>query len=105
MFTPLQDEKRAPLWSGFPSSGPFHEVITPPNGQLSLRLKLARVDWIGNLLIVGSTAPITMGLTSGGSLYPRSSGRVIRTLCVVGLRLVLSIAYGILFARGIGSIH
>lgn len=54
---------------------------TPPG---SLRSKLARMDWIGNLLIIASSSACVIALTWGGVQYPWGSARVIVPL-IVGL--------------------
>ncbi|KAJ2981673.1 hypothetical protein NUW58_g6630 [Xylaria curta] len=53
--------------------------------------RLRRVDWIGTLILVGSTVSVLWALAYGGSLKPWSDGTIIATLVVglVGLGLFI----------------
>jgi MFS family permease len=46
---------------------------------------LARIDWIGNIIFIGSSSAILLGLVFGGSLHPWSSFRVILPICLGSL--------------------
>ncbi|KAF7794628.1 hypothetical protein EIP86_005764 [Pleurotus ostreatoroseus] len=49
-----------------------------------LRDKFARIDWLGNLLIISSSSSCVLALTWGGVRYPWSSAHVLTPL-IVGL--------------------
>ncbi|KAJ7661318.1 MFS general substrate transporter [Mycena polygramma] len=51
----------------------------------SLRRKLARVDWIGNALIMASACSCMVALTWGGVRFPWSSPRILVPLVLGGL--------------------
>ncbi|KAF7792049.1 hypothetical protein EIP86_003077 [Pleurotus ostreatoroseus] len=62
----------------------FLRVRTPPG---DIRAKLARIDWIGNFIIIaGATLAIT-GLTFGGIRFPWDSAQVLAPL-IIGLVLM-----------------
>ncbi|KAF7315420.1 MFS domain-containing protein [Mycena indigotica] len=63
----------------------YLSVRTPPG---TVRSKLAKVDWIGNAIVVVGTALAIIGLTWGGVRYPWRSAQVLAPL-VIGLLLVL----------------
>jgi hypothetical protein len=44
-----------------------------------------RVDWIGNLMFIGSITAILLGLVYGGTVYPWSSARVVIPLIIGGI--------------------
>ncbi|KAJ7636318.1 iron permease [Roridomyces roridus] len=64
----------------------FLSVRTPTG---SVRRKLAKVDWIGNFVIVLGTALAILGLTWGGVRYPWSSVQVVAPL-IVGLFVLVA---------------
>jgi LPXTG-motif cell wall-anchored protein len=54
----------------------------PKQPQIALHTKLQRVDWLGILLSTAALTTITIGVTSGGSLYAWSSARTIIPLAI-----------------------
>ncbi|EIW62181.1 iron permease [Trametes versicolor FP-101664 SS1] len=62
----------------------FLRVRSPPG---SVREKLARVDWIGNMLMAAGSTLALLGLTWGGVSYPWDSAHVAVPL-VIGLFLI-----------------
>jgi hypothetical protein len=48
--------------------------------EISWRKKLARIDYVGNVILMASTTTLLYALTYGGSRYPWSSARVVLTL-------------------------
>lgn len=48
----------------------------------TVAIKLARLDWLGNLVFIGGTVPILIALGWAGGVYPWSSYRVIVPLLV-----------------------
>ncbi|KAH9962046.1 major facilitator superfamily domain-containing protein [Russula compacta] len=63
---------------------------TPP---ATLREKLSKMDFIGNLLVIGSTTSVVIGLTWGGVQYPWSSAHVLSPLIVGLIGLVVFAIY------------
>ncbi|KAI0921395.1 hypothetical protein AcW1_004613 [Taiwanofungus camphoratus] len=63
----------------------FLRVRTPGG---SVRTKLARVDWLGNLIVIAGTTLAIMGLTWGGIRYPWTSVHVLAPL-IIGLVLIV----------------
>ncbi|KAI0687844.1 Mfs1.2 [Cerioporus squamosus] len=59
----------------------FLKLPTPPG---TWREKMARIDYIGNFLVISSTASIVIGLTWGGVVYAWSSVHVLVPL-ILGL--------------------
>ncbi|KAK7438751.1 hypothetical protein VKT23_017881 [Stygiomarasmius scandens] len=55
----------------------FMNLPTPPG---TFTEKVARLDWVGNFIIVASTAAFTIALTWGGVVYPWDSARVLTPL-------------------------
>jgi len=72
--------------------------LPTPYGNLSLKQKLKKLDWIGNTMIVGSTASSIIGLTWGGVTFPWSSGQVLGTLIAGGCGLLAALVYELKFA-------
>ncbi|KAH8102978.1 Mfs1.2 [Cristinia sonorae] len=68
----------------------FLRLPTPPG---TLKEKMGRMDWIGNLLCIGSTTSFIVGLTWGGVTYPWSSARVSVALAVGVAGFAAFIAY------------
>ncbi|KAI0648727.1 iron permease [Trametes meyenii] len=64
----------------------FLRVRTPEG---SMREKLARVDWIGNFIIIAGTTLALLALTWGGIRYPWGSAHVLAPL-IIGAVLILS---------------
>ncbi|KAH8102988.1 Mfs1.2 [Cristinia sonorae] len=74
----------------------FLNLPTPPG---TLKEKLGRMDWIGNLLCIGGTTAFVIGLTWGGVTHPWSSYQVLVPL-ILGLVVLTSfIAYEGIFAK------
>jgi len=57
----------------------FLSLPKPPG---SLYEKFMKIDWIGNILVIGSTCSCVISLTWGGVVYPWSSPRVLTPLCL-----------------------
>ncbi|KAI8982712.1 iron permease [Trametes punicea] len=60
--------------------------VRTPEG--SMREKLARIDWLGNLIIIAGTTLALLALTWGGIRFPWSSAHVLAPL-IIGLILIL----------------
>ncbi|PKY00811.1 MFS general substrate transporter [Aspergillus campestris IBT 28561] len=54
------------------------------NREMSIGQKMKRVDYLGNLLLVGAIVSILIALSWGGTRYPWSSGHVLAPL-IIGL--------------------
>jgi len=59
-------------------------VRTPPG---SLKEKVAKIDWFGNLLVIAGATLAIIGLTWGGTRYPWGSAHVLAPL-LIGLALL-----------------
>ncbi|KAL9715560.1 hypothetical protein Ac2012v2_000001 [Leucoagaricus gongylophorus] len=59
--------------------------------ERNLSQKLARIDWIGNVIIVASATSVLLGLTWGGVRFPWSSASVLVPL-ILGLAGIASFA-------------
>ncbi|KAF9018941.1 MFS general substrate transporter [Hymenopellis radicata] len=70
------------------------KLPTPPG---TFYEKIIKLDWIGNFLVVSSTAACTIALTWGGVVYPWDSARIIVPLVLGCLGLV---AFVIFEAKG-----
>ncbi|TCD70608.1 hypothetical protein EIP91_002638 [Steccherinum ochraceum] len=68
----------------------FVTLPTPPGTFME---KLLRIDWIGNLIIVGSTTSLIIGLTWGGVNFAWGSAQVLVPLILGILGLVAFIVY------------
>ncbi|KAH7336904.1 iron permease [Rhizoctonia solani] len=55
--------------------------------------KIRRIDWIGNLLVIGSTASVVLALTWAGALHPWKSYQVLVPLIIGLLGLVATFIY------------
>ncbi|CAE6503123.1 unnamed protein product [Rhizoctonia solani] len=55
--------------------------------------KIRRIDWIGNLLVIGSTASVVLALTWAGAQHPWKSYQVLVPLIIGLLGLVATLAY------------
>ncbi|KAH9993506.1 major facilitator superfamily domain-containing protein [Russula compacta] len=69
---------------------------TPP---ATLKEKLSKMDFIGNLLIIGSITSVVIGLTWGGVQYPWSSAHVLSPLIVGLIGLVVFAIYEIYLCK------
>jgi len=65
--------------------GLFMNLKTPPG---TMREKLGRMDWIGNLLFIPSITILTIGLVWGGQQYAWNSAHVLATLIVGAVGLI-----------------
>ncbi|THH32203.1 hypothetical protein EUX98_g2003 [Antrodiella citrinella] len=74
----------------------FLNLPTPPG---TLVEKLGRMDWIGNLLCIGSTTSFVIGLTWGGVTHPWSSAQVLIPLILGVMGFVVFVIYEGLFAK------
>lgn len=63
------------------------------NKEMTFAQKVRRIDYIGNVLLIGSTVAILFALTYGGTLYPWSSGRIIVSLAIGFLGLGVFIGF------------
>ncbi|EIW57898.1 iron permease [Trametes versicolor FP-101664 SS1] len=68
----------------------FLRVRTPPG---SLREKLARIDWRGNLIIIIGTTLALVGLTWGGIQFPWNSAHVLAPLIIGGIFIAAFFIY------------
>ncbi|KAG9075251.1 hypothetical protein FS749_013098 [Ceratobasidium sp. UAMH 11750] len=68
----------------------FLRLNTPKD---TFKHKIARIDWIGNFLVIGSTASTILALTWAGARYPWSSYRVLVPLIVGLAGLGVALAY------------
>ncbi|KAJ7719955.1 MFS general substrate transporter [Mycena metata] len=73
----------------------FLDLPTPEGRILE---KLAKIDWIGNILIIASSTSCMLGLTWGGGRFPWSSPPVLAPLVIGLVGLGLSFVYEIGFA-------
>ncbi|QRV92393.1 major facilitator superfamily transporter [Ceratobasidium sp. AG-Ba] len=73
----------------------FLRLSTPKE---PFRQKIARIDWIGNFLVIGSTASTVIALTWAGARYSWSSHQVLVPLIVGISGLVGALAYEFTFA-------
>ncbi|THH00042.1 hypothetical protein EW026_g2413 [Hermanssonia centrifuga] len=62
----------------------FLRVRTPEG---SIKGKLARVDWLGNFIVIAGATLAIVGLTFGGIRFPWSSAQVLAPL-IIGLALI-----------------
>ncbi|KAN0107384.1 MFS general substrate transporter [Russula decolorans] len=74
----------------------FLRLKTPP---ATLREKLSKMDIIGNILVIGSTTSVVIGLTWGGVRYPWSSAHVLSPLVIGLVGLGVFIIYEIYFCK------
>ncbi|KAF8548720.1 MFS general substrate transporter [Imleria badia] len=72
------------------------DLPTPPG---SYREKIMRMDWIGNFLVIASTAAYTIGLTWGGIAAPWGSATVLIPLVLGLVGLGAFIAYDATLAK------
>ncbi|PSS06598.1 hypothetical protein PHLCEN_2v3656 [Hermanssonia centrifuga] len=68
----------------------FLKVRTPHG---SIKAKLARVDWLGNLIIIAGTTLAIVGLTFGGIRFPWVSAQVLAPLIIGVLTIIGFIMY------------
>ncbi|GJE93488.1 MFS general substrate transporter [Phanerochaete sordida] len=61
-------------------------AVRTPEG--SVRAKLARVDWFGNLIVIAGSTLAIVGLTFGGIRFPWDSAQVLAPL-IIGLALIV----------------
>ncbi|KAH9943934.1 Mfs1.2 [Amylocystis lapponica] len=69
---------------------------TPPG---TLRTKLAKLDWIGNVIVVSASVSLTIGVTWGGVQYPWGSVRVLAPLTLGIAGLVSFFVYELLWSQ------
>ncbi|KAH8102918.1 Mfs1.2 [Cristinia sonorae] len=74
----------------------FLRLPTPPG---TFKEKLGRMDWRGNLLCIGSTSAVVVGLTWGGVTHPWTSYKVLAPLILGGVGLVLFFLYEAKYAK------
>lgn len=63
------------------------------NKEMTFLQKLRRVDYIGNLLLIGATVSVLYALTYGGSRYAWSAAEIIAPLVIGLLGLGLFMGY------------
>ncbi|TCD65221.1 hypothetical protein EIP91_002968 [Steccherinum ochraceum] len=68
----------------------FLRVRTPPG---SLTEKFAKIDLIGNLIVIAGTTLAVIGLTWGGTRYPWTSAQVLAPLIIGLLLLIVFVVY------------
>lgn len=61
--------------------------------QSTFRAKIRRVDWFGNIIIIGSSTAFLLGLTWGGVRYEWSSAKVITPIVLGFVGILAFIAY------------
>ncbi|OSC98516.1 iron permease [Trametes coccinea BRFM310] len=74
----------------------FLRVRTPGG---SLREKLSRIDYVGNLIVIAGTTLALIALTWGGVQFPWGSAHVLAPLIIGGIFLVLFFVYETLVPR------
>ncbi|KAI0791720.1 Mfs1.2 [Abortiporus biennis] len=67
----------------------FLKLRTP---RQSLREKMLRIDWVGNLFVISSSAAVVIGLSWGGVKFPWGSGHVLAPL-ILGFVGILAFGY------------
>ncbi|KAI0791733.1 MFS general substrate transporter [Abortiporus biennis] len=67
--------------------------------QLTFHQKLARIDWIGNILVIASSASVVLGLAWGGVKFPWSSVQVIGPLILGFIGLIFFAVYEFTLAK------
>ncbi|KAI0311002.1 hypothetical protein OF83DRAFT_1032136, partial [Amylostereum chailletii] len=73
----------------------FMRLKTP---KVALSVQLARMDWIGNFLIISSTTAVVIALTFGGLQFPWRSANVLVPLILGLLGLCAFLIYEIMIA-------
>ncbi|KAI9708713.1 MAG: hypothetical protein M1820_003668 [Bogoriella megaspora] len=63
-----------------------------PQPGVSLKARLKNVDWLGMILLAGSTTALIMGICFGGVVYPWNSARIIALFVVA---FVLTVIFAI----------
>ncbi|KAH9847880.1 iron permease [Lenzites betulinus] len=69
----------------------FFLRVRTPGG--SLKEKLARIDWIGNAIVIAGTTLALIGLTWGGVHFPWNSAHVLVPLIIGGVLLAIFFVY------------
>ncbi|KAJ7250590.1 MFS general substrate transporter [Mycena rebaudengoi] len=68
-------------------------LLDLPTPSGTINEKLAKMDWIGNILVVASTTAIVIALTWGGVVFPWSNFRVLVPLILGGVGMLAFLAY------------
>ncbi|KAL1941010.1 hypothetical protein VTO73DRAFT_7646 [Trametes versicolor] len=71
----------------------FLKLKTPP---APFSERFSRIDWIGNVLVIGSTTSALLGLTWGGVQFPWSSARVLVPLILGFVGIVAWVVYEVM---------
>ncbi|KAJ7146731.1 iron permease, partial [Mycena epipterygia] len=71
--------------------------LRTPSGSFATKIK--KIDFIGNILVAGSTTSVMIGLTWGGVQFPWSSARILATLILGCLGLVVFVWYEFKIAK------
>ncbi|KAI4525345.1 MFS general substrate transporter [Schizophyllum commune Loenen D] len=76
--------------------GVLLNLPTPPG---SMKEKLAKIDWIGNVIVIGSTTSAAIGLTWGGVTAPWDSAQTLAPLIIGLVGLVFFMVYEAKWAK------
>ncbi|KAF5319764.1 hypothetical protein D9758_018849 [Tetrapyrgos nigripes] len=68
----------------------FLSLPTPPG---TMQEKLYKIDWLGNILVIGATTSCVISLTWAGEIYAWNSLQVLIPLCIGGVGLVIFLIY------------
>ncbi|KAH0548215.1 hypothetical protein GP486_008069 [Trichoglossum hirsutum] len=60
-----------------------------PRKGVSYRKRLAQIDFVGTILIIGATTSGVMALSFGGLTWPWNSGKIIGLFCTSGVLFIL----------------
>ncbi|KAI1323516.1 MFS general substrate transporter [Xylariaceae sp. FL0255] len=74
-------------------------VLKLHNPRTPIREGLAAIDWIGSLLIIGSTLMLLFGLELGGVYYPWKSATIISLIVFSVITFTLAMIYEKWFAK------
>lgn len=77
----------------FAAAAPAYILLLPnhidPRPGVSWRVRLAEMDHLGNLLLIGAILTFIMAINWGGVTYPWRSGQVIGCFCASGVLFLL----------------
>ena len=75
----------------------FFVKLTAP--KMSLKHKLAQVDWIGNFLLLSSLTGFLIAISWGGMSHPWSSWRTLTPLILGSIGIAITILYEMLLSK------
>ncbi|KZO94656.1 MFS multidrug transporter [Calocera viscosa TUFC12733] len=75
----------------------FLKLKKPPG---SWRRKLKRVDWIGNVIVIGAAASAILALVQGGIDHPWSSYQIVVPLVIGLVGIAVFLIYELFFVKG-----